>query len=77
MDTYFVDLDMNRMSRRLTALFGCPITAGDVRGMFRDLGYIESGRGWLVRDLRPLILAVTDPRRPIFHRGWSGAPAAN
>jgi hypothetical protein len=66
------------MSKRLSALFGCAITVGEVRGMFRDLGYVESGQGWLVSDLRPLMLAVMDPRRPIFRTGVrNGPPSLN
>jgi hypothetical protein len=46
--------------------------------MFRDLGYVESGQGWLVSDLRPLMLAVMDPRRPIFRTGVrNGPPSLN
>ncbi len=63
MATYFVELDLQTIGAEMSASLGCQVLASDVREILKSVGYVESNRGWLVKDLRPLMLALGKPER--------------
>lgn len=66
MFAYLIDIDLQALSRWLTNILGGSVSRADVREILRVAGFVESPSGWITRDLRPLMLAITDPRQPVF-----------
>ena len=61
MATYLVQLDLNSIGTELSAALGTTIAPADVREILQGVGYVESSQGWVVKDLRPLMLALGRP----------------
>ena len=61
MATYLVQLDLQTIGTELSNTLGTTINPTDVREILLGVGYVESAQGWLVKDLRPLMLALGRP----------------
>ncbi|RMF80635.1 MAG: hypothetical protein D6744_08015 [Planctomycetota bacterium] len=66
MSAFLVQFDLDAVSERLSRRLGSRIAADDVREILTRAGLVESRRGWLAPDLRPLMLLYAG--RPMFGR---------
>ncbi|MFH1746117.1 MAG: hypothetical protein ABIG44_03620 [Planctomycetota bacterium] len=66
MNAYLIQFDLNVLRMKLSHSLGCPLSIADVREYLESAGFVESQRGWLTSDLRPLMLAYLPPSRPLF-----------
>ena len=57
MSSYLVQLDLISLARRLSQSLGCRLSAADVRKILHRAGSVELSGGWLMSDLRPLMVA--------------------
>ena len=63
---FLVQFDLDSLSSKLSRQFGMELAADDVREILTRAGLVESKRGWLAPDLRPLMLLYGG--RPMFGR---------
>jgi hypothetical protein len=61
MTGYLLQLDLTAFARRLSQSLGCLLNAADVREILNGAGSVEFAGGWLMNDLRPLMLVFLEP----------------
>ncbi len=66
MNTYVIQFDLSVLSARLSRALGCDLSIADVREFLQNAGFVESPRGWLTSDLRPLALVYAQPTGTLF-----------
>ncbi len=54
MARYLLQLDLDALGRQLSDSLGIALSLTDVREILRAAGMVESPRGWIAGDLRPL-----------------------
>jgi len=66
MSAFLIQLDLGMLSERLSRCLGCRLSIGELRKLLLDVGFVESGRGWLTTDPRLVMLFLVPPGRSLF-----------
>ena len=66
MNAQVLQIDLPRLSERLSRWFGCRVSVAEVRDLLQSVGFVRSPHGWITNDLRPLMLLCQEPGRPLF-----------
>lgn len=66
MAAYLVQINVRRVSERLSRWLGCRVSTADVREVLRKAGFSESPFGWITADIRPCLIAYVPPGATLF-----------
>jgi hypothetical protein len=58
---YLIQLDLKSLALRASQILGCRLSVAEVREILCRAGSVECAGGWLMSDLRPLMMACLEP----------------